>query len=164
MYSIWFRPAGPWVNEKLYIRKETDNKIRCSLLLLERNSSWRPSKVDFRAITVQYFLMRFIFATYFASYTNGNTSCTEHDSIDQVITRSEKTAESFFKWFTDNQMKANPTYLPIRLDIYGYPQQFVFNGFCCPSHLEGVLLLFQCLFLVCQCIWFMVFLCFFLHI
>ena len=41
--------------------------------------------------------MRFIFATYFASYTNGNTSYTEHDSIDQVISRLEETAESFFK-------------------------------------------------------------------
>ena len=33
---------------------------------------------------------------------------TEHESIDQVIPRLEETAKSLSKWFSDNQMKANP--------------------------------------------------------
>ena len=43
----------------------------------------------------------------FASYTDDNTLYKEHDSIDQVISRLEETTESLFKWFSDNQMKAN---------------------------------------------------------
>ena len=44
----------------------------------------------------------------FTSYADNNTSYTEHESIDQVISRLEETDKSLFKWFTDNQMEANP--------------------------------------------------------
>ena len=44
----------------------------------------------------------------FASYADDNTLYTEQESIDQVISRLEETAKSLFKWFSDNQMKANP--------------------------------------------------------
>ena len=44
----------------------------------------------------------------FASYADDNTPYTEHDIIDQVTSRLEETAKSFFKWFSDNEMKANP--------------------------------------------------------
>ena len=44
----------------------------------------------------------------FASYADDNTPYTEHESIGQVISRLEETAKSLFKWFSDNQMKANP--------------------------------------------------------
>ena len=45
--------------------------------------------------------------TDFASYA-GDNKYTEHDSIDRVISRLEQTAKSLYKWFSDNQMKANP--------------------------------------------------------
>ena len=44
----------------------------------------------------------------FASYADDNTPYPEHESIDQVIPRLEETAKSLSKWFSDNQMKANP--------------------------------------------------------
>ena len=45
--------------------------------------------------------------TDFASYA-GDNKYTEHDSIDRVISRLEQIAKSLYKWFSDNQMKANP--------------------------------------------------------
>ena len=39
----------------------------------------------------------------FASYVDDNTPYTEHDSIDQVISRLKETVESIFKWFSDYQ-------------------------------------------------------------
>ena len=44
----------------------------------------------------------------FASCVDDNTPYTEHESIDQVISKLEETAKSLFKWFSDNQMKVNP--------------------------------------------------------
>ena len=44
----------------------------------------------------------------FASYADDNKAYREHGSTDQVISRLEETAKSLFKWFSDNQMKANP--------------------------------------------------------
>ena len=44
----------------------------------------------------------------FASYADDNKPYTKHESIDQVISRLEEIAKSPFKWFSDNQMEANP--------------------------------------------------------
>ena len=105
---IWFRQEGPWVNNS-YL-SERKQKIRCSLQFLEGNSFWSPSRVHFRAITVQCFLMPFICAFKrhrFRSLCRWCTSYTEQDSIDQVISAFEETGKSLFKWLSDNQMKGN---------------------------------------------------------
>ena len=89
---------------------ERKQKIRCSLQFLEGNSFWSPSRVHFRAITVQCFLMPFICAFKrhrFRSLCRWCTSYTEQDSIDQVISTFEETGKSLFKWLSDNQMKGN---------------------------------------------------------
>ena len=89
---------------------ERKQKIRCSLQFLEVNSFWSPSRVHFRAITVQCFLMPFICAFKrhrFRSLCRWCTSYTEQDSIDQVISTFEETGKSLFKWLSDNQMKGN---------------------------------------------------------
>ena len=44
----------------------------------------------------------------FASYIDDNVPYTEHYSIDQVVSRLEKAAESLTKWFYDNQLQAKP--------------------------------------------------------
>ena len=43
----------------------------------------------------------------FTNYAADDFLYTKHDSIDQIISRLEKTTESLFKWFSDNQMKAD---------------------------------------------------------
>ena len=43
----------------------------------------------------------------FASYADGSTLYKEHASINQTISRLEKTAASLFKWISHNQMKSN---------------------------------------------------------
>ena len=45
--------------------------------------------------------------TGFASYADGNTPCVEANNIDEVITVLENDSIQLFKWFSDNQMKAN---------------------------------------------------------
>ena len=45
--------------------------------------------------------------TDFASYANDNTSYITGDNIDDVINSLEKDSIKLFKWFADNQMKAN---------------------------------------------------------
>ena len=45
--------------------------------------------------------------TDFASYANGNTPYAKADNIDEVITILENDSIQLFKWFSDNQMKAN---------------------------------------------------------
>ena len=52
----------------------------------------------------------------FASDADDNASYIEHDDIDQIISRLEETAESLFKWFSDNQMKANADKCHLRLN------------------------------------------------
>ena len=44
----------------------------------------------------------------FASYADDNTPYTTGENIEEVISKLEKDASSLFKWFSDNQMKANP--------------------------------------------------------
>ena len=44
----------------------------------------------------------------FASYAKDNTSYTTDKSAEKVIDTLEIVAKSLFKWFCDNQMKANP--------------------------------------------------------
>ena len=43
----------------------------------------------------------------FASYADDNTPNTTNESIGKVIDKLEIEAKSLFKWFCDNQMKAN---------------------------------------------------------
>ena len=43
-----------------------------------------------------------------ASYTDDNTPCTAGNSIEEVITKLGNAVKTFFQWFSDNQMKANP--------------------------------------------------------
>ena len=45
--------------------------------------------------------------TDFANYTDDNTPYVSADTIDEVIKRLETASVKFFKWFADNQMKAN---------------------------------------------------------
>ena len=44
----------------------------------------------------------------FASYADDNTPYTTNESAEKVIDKLEIEAKSLFKWFSDNQMKANP--------------------------------------------------------
>ena len=43
-----------------------------------------------------------------ASYADDNTPYTIGNSIDEVIQKIKNAAQTFFQWFSDNQMKANP--------------------------------------------------------
>ena len=43
-----------------------------------------------------------------ASDTDGNTPYSTGNSIEEVIQKLENAAQTFFQWFSDNQMKANP--------------------------------------------------------
>ena len=45
--------------------------------------------------------------TDFASYADDNTPYVSGDSIDYVIKSSEGDSINLFKWFLDNQVKAN---------------------------------------------------------
>ena len=45
--------------------------------------------------------------TNFASYANDNTSYVLGDSIDDAIKSLEDDSINLFKWYLDNQMKAN---------------------------------------------------------
>ena len=42
------------------------------------------------------------------SYADNNTPYTTDESTEKVIVKLEIEAESLCKWFTDDQMKANP--------------------------------------------------------
>ena len=44
----------------------------------------------------------------FASYANDSTPYTTDESAEKLIDKLEIVAKSLFKWFSDNQMKANP--------------------------------------------------------
>ena len=46
--------------------------------------------------------------TDFATYADGNTPYVSADTIGEVIKRLETAPVNLFKWFADNQMKANP--------------------------------------------------------
>ena len=43
-----------------------------------------------------------------ASYADDNTPYTTGNSIEEVIQKLEKAAQTLFQWLSDNQMKANP--------------------------------------------------------
>ena len=43
-----------------------------------------------------------------ASYADDNTSYATGNSIEEVIQKLECAAKTLFRWFSDNQMKANP--------------------------------------------------------
>ena len=43
-----------------------------------------------------------------ASYADDNTPYTTGNLIEEVIQKLENTAKTFFQWFSDNRMKANP--------------------------------------------------------
>ena len=45
--------------------------------------------------------------TDFSSYANDNTAYRTGDTIEEVIKLLERDSKMFFKWFSDNQMKAN---------------------------------------------------------
>ena len=45
--------------------------------------------------------------TEFASYADNNTPCTSGQNIDNVIRTLENDSVRLFKWFSNNQMKAN---------------------------------------------------------
>ena len=44
---------------------------------------------------------------FFASYADDNTPNTTDENIDKVTGRLETEPKGLFKWFSDNQMKAN---------------------------------------------------------
>ena len=43
-----------------------------------------------------------------ANYADDNTPYTTGNSIEEVIQKLENTTKTFFQWFSDKQMKANP--------------------------------------------------------
>ena len=43
-----------------------------------------------------------------ASYTDDNTLYITANSMDEVIEKLENAAKTLFRWFSDNEMKANP--------------------------------------------------------
>ena len=45
--------------------------------------------------------------TNFASYADDNAPYVSADTVDEVIKRLETASVKLFKWFADNQMKAN---------------------------------------------------------
>ena len=51
-----------------------------------------------------FFLMS---KTVFASYADNNTSCIAAGNVNDVIKILENDPKRLFKWFSDNQMKAN---------------------------------------------------------
>ena len=44
----------------------------------------------------------------FASYVNDNTPFFVGDNLNDVIWKLQNVSKTLFKWFNDNQMKANP--------------------------------------------------------
>ena len=44
----------------------------------------------------------------FASYGDGNTPFFVGDDLSDVILKFQNASKTLFKWFNDNQMKANP--------------------------------------------------------
>ena len=44
----------------------------------------------------------------FASYADDNTPYATGETIDELIVKLQNASETLFRWFTDNQMKANP--------------------------------------------------------
>ena len=44
----------------------------------------------------------------FASYADDNTSFLVGDDLSDVILKLQNASKTLFKWFSDNQMKANP--------------------------------------------------------
>ena len=53
------------------------------------------------------YLHTYILLNYFAGYADDNTHYVLSDTIDEVIKRLETASVKLFKWFPDNQMKAN---------------------------------------------------------
>ena len=51
-----------------------------------------------------FFLMS---ETEFASYADDNTTCVASDNVDDVTKILKNDSTGVFKWFSDNQMKAN---------------------------------------------------------
>ena len=45
--------------------------------------------------------------TVFANYADNNTSCIAAGNVNDVIKILENDPKRLFKWFSDNQMKAN---------------------------------------------------------
>ena len=43
-----------------------------------------------------------------ASYADDNTPLSTGDNIDKVLRKLEKASKTYFQWFRNNQMKANP--------------------------------------------------------
>ena len=54
-----------------------------------------------------YDLFYMMIDTDFADYANNNTPYVSADTIDEVMKRLETVSVNLFKWFADNQMKAN---------------------------------------------------------
>ena len=44
----------------------------------------------------------------FASYADGDTPFFVSDDLNDVILKLQNASKTLFKWFNDNQMKANP--------------------------------------------------------
>ena len=44
----------------------------------------------------------------FANYADDNTSFFMGDDLNDVILKLQNASKTLFKWFSDNQMKANP--------------------------------------------------------
>ena len=79
-------------------------------------SSWKeilfgvPQGSILGPLLFNFFLCDMLFElsqTDFASYADDNTPYAEADNIDEVITILESESIQLFKWFSDNQMKAN---------------------------------------------------------
>ena len=77
---------------------------------LGRNCIWGTTRVYSRKLLFQIFLCDPFFImkkTDFSSYVDGNTPYRTAGTIEEVIKLLEHESTMLFKWFSDNQTKAN---------------------------------------------------------
>ena len=53
----------------------------------------------------------------FASYADGNTPNARRTNIDEVTVALEDISKQLFRWFNDNQMKANPDIIDEKISL-----------------------------------------------
>ena len=77
---------------------------------MKGNVVWSTSRIYLRTSFLNIFLCDPFFIineTEFASYADDNTPYTSDQNIDDVIKTLENNSVNLFKWFSNNQMKAN---------------------------------------------------------
>ena len=76
-----------------------------------RNFVWGTPRINVGTYLFYIFLCDLFFImnnVEFASYADGNTLCFVGDDLSDVILKLRNVSKPLFKWFNENQMKANP--------------------------------------------------------